>query len=131
MPFTREEGVAVLVVDDDRQVNDALCDLLTFEGYRVEAAFDGLEAQHKFRPGAYDVVITDVAMPRVNGWELSEWLNARAPRLPVILITGYGPANRDESDLRRRGVAALMHKPLYAARLLSVLEEVTAGAGRR
>ena len=128
MPYTHEEGVTVLVVDDDRQVNDALCDLLTFEGYRVEAAFDGLEAQRLFRPAAHDVVVSDVAMPRVNGWELCDWLRERAPRVPVILITGYGPGHQDESDLRRRGVAALLHKPLYAARLLSVLEEVTAGA---
>ena len=69
MPFTHREvefdedrgsepgGATVLVVDDDRQINDALCDLLTLEGYRVEAAFDGLEAQRKFQPAVHAVVM--------------------------------------------------------------------------
>jgi CheY-like chemotaxis protein len=115
----------ILVVDDDRTVNDVLCEYLSMEGYHAEAAFDGLEAMRKFRPAEHVAVMTDVAMPLMNGWELIAALRVRAPELPVVLITGYGSGNWNENYLRKNGVCAVLSKPLDLTRLAEILEEIT------
>lgn len=119
-----EASLSVLVVDDDRNINDILCEYLSLEGYKAEAAFDGLEAMRKFRPAEHDVVMTDVAMPLMNGWELIAALRVRAPELPVVLITGYGSGNWNEEYLRTQGVCAVISKPLDLSRLADVLKKI-------
>ena len=122
-----EGRLSILVVDDDRALNDVVCEFLDGEGHRVEAAFDGLEAVRKFRPAEHDVVLTDVAMPLMNGWELIAALRVRAPALRVILVTGYGSGNWNESYLRKQGVTAILGKPLDTAKLASILQDIIAG----
>ncbi|MGH9902382.1 MAG: response regulator, partial [Pyrinomonadaceae bacterium] len=117
-------ALSVLVIDDDQIVNELICEFLTVEGYRVESAFDGLQAMRMFRPAEHDVVMTDVAMPLMNGWELIAALRVRAPELPVVLITGYGSGNWNESYLQKQGVAAVLSKPLDLARMTGILEEI-------
>ena len=124
-----ETQLSILVVDDDRNINDILCEYLTLEGYQVEAAFDGLEAMQKFRSAEHDVVMTDVAMPLMNGWELIAALRVRAPELPVVLITGYGSGNWNENYLKTQGVCAVLSKPLDLSHLGMVLEHIKAKKG--
>lgn len=112
---------SILLVDDDRHLNRIICQFLMEEGYRVEAAFDGLEGLRMFSPSEQTVVLTDVAMPRMNGWELAAALHQRAPKLPIVLITGFGGGNWSESDLRSQGVSAVLHKPLDLDQLVAVL----------
>src|SRR6185436_18211992 len=59
----------VLVIDDEHQINNLICELLEDEGYQVDAAFNGVEAIQTFQPARHTLVITDVAMPLMNGWE--------------------------------------------------------------
>jgi CheY-like chemotaxis protein len=117
---------SVLVVDDDRAINDLICEFLSLEDYHVEAAFDGLEAISRFRPSEHDVVITDVAMPLMNGWELIAALRVRAPELPVLLMTGYGSGNWNENYLKKQGVHAVFSKPLDLGLLTDTLEGIKA-----
>lgn len=116
--------LSVLVIDDDHAVNDVICDFLGEEGYRVEAAFDGLEGVRKFRPSEHNVVMTDVAMPHMNGWELIAALRVRAPDLPVVLITGYNIGAWNESYLRKQGIVAVLSKPLDLNKLSNVLQSI-------
>lgn len=102
----------VLVIDDDRQINDLLCEYLGMRGYAVEAAFNGVEAIQKFQPAKHDLAITDVAMPLMNGWELIAALRVRAPQLPIILISGYSTAEWNQDYLQKQGVSAVLRKPL-------------------
>jgi CheY-like chemotaxis protein len=102
----------VLVIDDDRQINDLLCEYLDMQGYAVEAAFNGVEAIQKFQPAKHDLAITDVAMPLMNGWELIAALRVRAPQLPIILISGYSTAEWNQDYLHKQGVSAVLRKPL-------------------
>lgn len=116
--------LSVLVIDDDRAFNDILCEFLTLEGHRVEAAFDGVEAMRMFRPAEHNVVMSDVAMPHMNGWELIAALRVRAPEIPVVLITGYGSGNWNESYLRKQGVVAVLSKPLDMTHLANILRGI-------
>ena len=86
-----------------------------------EAAFDGLEAMRKFRPSEHDVILSDVAMPHMNGWELIAALRVRSPELPVILITGYSSGNWNEAYLKKQGIMAVLGKPIDMSKLASYL----------
>jgi CheY-like chemotaxis protein len=78
----------VLVVDDNEAVRDVLSRMLTFLGYDVTLAGNGLEAGTLFLTGSYDLVVTDLQMPLMNGWELSRLIKERSPDTPVIVVSG-------------------------------------------
>jgi two-component system autoinducer 1 sensor kinase/phosphatase LuxN len=78
----------VLVVDDNEAVRDVLSRMLSFLGYDVTLAGNGLEARKLFLTGSYDLVITDLQMPLMNGWELSRLIKERSPNTPVMVVSG-------------------------------------------
>jgi CheY-like chemotaxis protein len=114
----------VLVIDDDRAFNHVICGYLKDEGYEAESAFDGLEAIRVFRPNTFDVIMTDVAMPHMNGWELIAALRVRAPEIPIVLITAYSSGMWNENYLQQHGVAAVLNKPFKLDRLRTILGDV-------
>jgi CheY-like chemotaxis protein len=124
-----KDKLSILVIDDDQMINELICEFLTDEGYKAEAAYDGLEAMRMFRPSEHDVILSDVAMPHMNGWELIAALRVRAPELPVILITGYGSGNWNETYLKKQGVVAVLGKPIDMELLQNHLQ--TIGAAKR
>jgi CheY-like chemotaxis protein len=115
----------ILVVDDDRMVNDMLCQFLAMEGYQVEHAYNGQEALEAFHPAKHDLVITDVAMPLMNGPELVALLRVRAPALPIILISGYGIGEFDQGYPSKQGVSAVLGKPLDLGEVAELVNSLT------
>lgn len=81
---------SVLVVDDERDMCDLIVDFLGREGYEVEAAHTGPEALARVREQDYDVVVTDLRMPGMDGIEVLREVKALRPDVPVILITAFG-----------------------------------------
>jgi two-component system chemotaxis sensor kinase CheA len=92
---------SVLVAEDSITSRDLLKNILEAAGYRVETAVDGVDAFTKLRSGAYDLVISDVDMPRLNGFGLTAKIRAekRFSELPVVLVTAL-----DSRDDRERGI---------------------------
>lgn len=79
----------ILVVDDERDVRDLFADTLRESGHHVEDARDGDDALRLIDEGLRPcLVLSDVLMPRVDGWDLSRALSRRYPELPVVLVTG-------------------------------------------
>jgi DNA-binding response OmpR family regulator len=76
---------SVLIVDDDRAIVAALADLLRDEGYQVRTAFDGLSALAESELEPPDLVLSDIAMPRLNGMALAQRLRERG--VPVVLLS--------------------------------------------
>jgi CheY-like chemotaxis protein len=100
----------VLVVDDNKAVQDVLSRMLSFLGYHVTLAGNGVEGGTLFLTGPYDLVITDLQMPLMNGWELSRLVKERSPKTPVVLVTG----SYDEKHCERMSmncVDAVIPKP--------------------
>jgi two-component system response regulator MprA len=96
-------GMAILVVDDDQAVRDALRRALTLQGYDVDLAADGEEALLKLRshPNAHDLAIVDVLMPRLDGLELTRRLRTDGNKLPILMLTA-----RDQVSDRVAGLEA-------------------------
>jgi len=100
----------VLVVDDERAVRDLVKEFLLADGHSVETAANGRAALEKFAPGAFDLVITDRAMPEMGGDELAAALKELAPTQPILMLTGFGDrmAVREEKPA---GVDRVLGKP--------------------
>lgn len=98
-----ETKALVLVVDDSVNTRDIEKDILEANGYRVEMAEDGGEALDKARERTFDLVITDVEMPRMDGFTLTERLRQMPAYLevPVIIVT-----SREKEEDKRRGIQA-------------------------
>jgi CheY-like chemotaxis protein len=85
----------ILLVDDNAVVRDMLVDLVGSLGYTADAASGGAEALALFDRGRYDIVLTDLLMPGMSGWEVLAAIRQRDPQMPVIIITGTTPAIGD------------------------------------
>jgi CheY-like chemotaxis protein len=110
----------ILVVDDDPDIRDTLLDVLTSEGYVVASAENGREALHvaqKERPG---LILLDMMMPVMDGWEFRDE-QRRRPELasiPVIVVSASATCHADAVSM---GAAACMQKPLDLEELLVAL----------
>lgn len=103
----------ILVVDDEPIVRRFLTMCLSGQ-YEVEAANDGQEALDRLQAASFDLVISDIQMPRLNGLQLAEWLNTHRPETRCLLISGYLDTYADA--IEQLGVPFLP-KPIGAARL--------------
>ena len=92
--MTGRKGARILVVDDDRDLADTLVEYLTKLGYQASPAYGGREALSKFENGDFQLVITDLMMPEMNGMELLEAVKALDNRAIVMVITGYGTVEK-------------------------------------
>ena len=79
-----------------------------------------------FQPSGHNLVITDVMMPDMNGWEVVGALRVRAPEVPFVVVTGYSSKSTwDEKFLRKQGVVAVLNKPVDLDELAGILREHT------
>ena len=122
-----EQAARVLLVDDDPRLVTVLSDMMRGEGHAVTTATNGDEALAIFDPKGHDVVITDLGMPKMNGWEVAERIKARSPDTAVFILTGWGEsvAAHEGSQFVDRVVA----KPVSADALLDQLAEIRRAPG--
>jgi PAS domain S-box-containing protein len=128
----RLRGLRVLVVDDDAGICNTLRELLGCDGCAVETADDGEEALEKLRERRFDVVLSDVVMPRMDGYELYLAVQEEWPELPVLMMTAFH-YDRDHVIKRSRlkGLTGVIFKkPVDPSRLRSAIAESVAQARR-
>ncbi len=109
-------GASVLVVDDDQDIRDSLTQVLTDEGFEVTSASNGAEALEAIDRQLPDVMLLDLMMPVVTGWEVLERIRASrsARRLPIVVL----------SALEAEGCVDYIQKPIRLPKLLSLLEMI-------
>jgi DNA-binding response OmpR family regulator len=110
----------VLVADDDPMVREVIATYLIEDGYAVELAENGRDALEKFAAGKFDIVLTDRSMPEMGGDELARELKKRNPKIPVILLTGFGDIMAAAGE-KPKGVDVVMNKPFTMAGLQNML----------
>jgi CheY-like chemotaxis protein len=121
------EEKVILLVDDDRELNDGLRSLLEKRGHRVIQAYDGLQARELIRRHRPDLMILDMMMPRLGGYPVLEGLHQKLDSPPVIMITAKeGDQHRVYAEYL--GVVAYLNKPFPIDRFL---ESVEKGLSRR
>lgn len=80
----------ILLVEDDRRIAQNISRGLTDEGYTTQVAYDGLDGREKIRTNEFDLVILDVNLPGLNGYDLCRELRLQNPHLPVLMLTALG-----------------------------------------
>ncbi len=128
----RLEGLRVLVVDDDLGISSSLAEILGSWGCRVTTAADGEEALQKIRDGHFQLVLTDVVMPRMDGYELYREIQVRHPDLPVLMMTAFH-YDRDHVIKRSRLLGlegVIFKKPVDPVRLRQAILD-TLGADKK
>jgi CheY-like chemotaxis protein len=118
LPLSYESSpLAILVVDDEPAILLVLETTLREDGHAVGTATNGLEALRLFREKKWDVVITDRAMPEMDGETLAVAIKQLSPRTPVVMVTGTPPRSRCTA------VDAIVPKPFSRAKLAHAISE--------
>jgi CheY-like chemotaxis protein len=115
-----ERVIDVLLVEDDAELRDAVADVLRDQSCRVYAATDGQQALEILRAIVPDVIVTDLVMPRVNGWELCAAVrsNRQLRETPIVVLSAFG-------DVQPLHDVRMIRKPLDVHALVSLLDAVT------
>jgi signal transduction histidine kinase/CheY-like chemotaxis protein len=121
-----EVSLRCLVVDDEPAVGAVLGDVLETGGHRAVVVTDGSEAIARFGAESFDVVFTDLAMPRVSGWQVARAIKEMAPAVPIILVTGFG-VELSAEERRAHNVDLVLVKPLKIQEILDVVAQLARG----
>lgn len=111
----------ILVVDDQEEMRDLLCEMLAEEGYRAEAVTGGEDALRVLAAEHYDLLLTDLNMPRMDGLALLRQVREERPSLPVVVITGYG-SRATERRVLMEGARGYISKPCTLQRVVAAVE---------
>lgn len=112
----------VLVVDDDKDMGWCISEALTHLGFDVETVTSSYDACEALDQKKFDVVVSDINMPEVNGLEFSKLLMEAKHQLPRIAMTGNGAML--ESDFKEAGFQGFLFKPFGPNELLAAIQKV-------
>ncbi len=100
----------ILVVDDEESIREVLTIMLHREGYQVDAAGDGAQALNRLKDQTYDLIISDVKMPRVTGFELLKYVREKMPETVVLMITAFS-STEEAVEAMKQGAYDYITKP--------------------
>src|SRR5437016_143562 len=114
----------ILVIDDDEAVRSMIVETLRGEGYRVDEASNGAAGLEQLQAAGSDLILLDIIMPRVDGYEFLERLHGQqnAADIPIVLISATHAMPSEADDL---GVKATLTKPFDMGMLLAMVDRLT------
>ncbi|MDL1893035.1 response regulator [Sphingobacteriales bacterium CHB3] len=113
----------ILVVDDEDALRTVLSAELNSEGYEVGTAADGMEALDELQKGAYDLVLLDIKMPNMNGFEVLKVIKERHAGTKVIMLTGFADL-KNAIESKKLGAEDFVSKPYDLVDLLTTIDRV-------
>jgi signal transduction histidine kinase/CheY-like chemotaxis protein len=119
----RGEPGQVLIVDDDLLVLEVLASLVAAGGHQVKTANRGADALQMLAEVPFDVIVTDLGMPEMSGWQVAEGARKLRPQTGIVLLTGWG-ANLGDDENRRALVDLVLAKPVRVDELLAAVARV-------
>ena len=109
---------SVLVIDDEADVRDLVAEVLASHGHRITTAAGGSEGVERFKTGHYDLVLTDLGLPDLSGWDVARAIKICRASVPVLLLTGW------EDDLNPAAaslVDGILKKPFGVDELVAAV----------
>lgn len=113
----------ILIVDDNPNMSSLLSEMLEVFDYESERAGDGLEAIEKVDRNNYQLVITDMRMPRMSGLDLLKRIKEMKPTMPVVVISGYA-LDDDGNSLMNSIADGFLNKPFKMSDIEQLLKDV-------
>ena len=122
LPIRESRQARILVIDDEDSVRDILSRILKTKGHQVAVASNGEEGIERFRSEPFDLVFTDLGMPKLSGWEVGKIMKGMNPKVPVAMITGWG-VELDREKLSESGIDLIVSKPFNFDQVLRLVSE--------
>jgi len=122
----RSRSASVLVVEDEANIREVLQEILTTAGHQVTLASDGEEGIKLYKEKKPDLVISDLGLPGVSGWEVAASVKEQNPSTPVVIFTGWG-VKLDQADAKSQNVDRFITKPFNMRQILNLVSELAAG----
>ncbi|MCD8037016.1 MAG: response regulator transcription factor [Clostridiales bacterium] len=113
--------IKILIAEDEELISNLIKINLVKSGYTCDCAFDGAEAADKISENSYDLILLDIMLPKIDGYELLEY--AKAVKIPVIFITAMGTTTQKVKGLKL-GAEDYITKPFEIIELLARVETV-------
>ncbi len=113
----------ILVVDDEDALRTVLSGELVSEGYEVRTAADGDEAISNIQKESFDLVLLDIKMPRMNGFEVLKFIKEKFPKTRVVMLTGFADL-KNAIESKKLGAEDFVSKPYDLVDLLTTIERV-------
>ncbi len=124
-PRTGRERGSVLVVEDEENIREVLEEILSAAGHQVTQASSGEEGIELFKRHRQDLVITDLGLPGLSGWDVANAVKKESQSTPVVLFTGWG-VKLDQEDAKRQSVDRFISKPFNMEQILNLVSELLA-----
>lgn len=118
--ISRVRNISILIVDDEEKIRHAMSYALTLAGHHVITASDGQEALNLFQTGSYDMVLVDLKMPGMDGWELARNIKRIDPNTIVVLMTGWR-VRLDDKLLKEKIVDKVLVKPFQLSEITDLI----------
>ena len=120
---TEGNGISILVVDDEPAYRKVMKRLLINEGHRVTLAEDGIDGLRILKNKEFDMVLTDINMPNMNGWDFLRNIEKLYPEIPAAVITGLSDQEKipsADTSLAKR----ILKKPISIDEIRKLIEEI-------
>ncbi len=122
-PIMEEQKyLSILLVDDDVNLLEVVSDMINLLGHEVMKAEGGREALKILENNSFDLVITDLGMPEVGGWDIARFCREHYPKMPILLISGWG-AQLDAAEALQK-VDSILPKPFQIEELAESIKKV-------
>jgi len=122
IPAKEVRPAKILVIDDEDSVRDVLSRILKTQGHEVVSVSSGEEGIDRFETEIFDLVFTDLGMPKMSGWEVGRILKGMNAKVPIAIITGWG-MELDREKMKESGIDLVISKPFQFDRVLRLVSE--------
>jgi len=120
--FKESRRARILVIDDEDSVRDVLSRMLKTKGHKVVVAPNGEEGIERFKSETFDLVFTDLGMPKLSGWDVGKTIKEMNPKTPIAMITGWG-VELDREKLNESGIDLIISKPFNFDQVIHLVSE--------
>ncbi|MDF1526382.1 MAG: response regulator [bacterium] len=120
-------GKIILIVDDDSSIQELLRIILTKNGYTVHQAIDGEQAIHKYMEVQPDLVISDISMPKGDGFNVAIIIRSKereGQHIPILLISAFYDDHANVQNAERCGADGFLPKPFTQKQLIGAVENL-------
>ncbi len=124
-PLASAQTANILIIDDEPTIRDVVAKFLAFRGHHVVVASSGAEGVARFKENSFDLVVTDLGMPGMSGWDVAREIKKLKPKVLIVLMTGWS-ADLDSRKVKESGVDRVVHKPFEVDDVLDLVGEAVA-----
>jgi len=115
----------ILIVEDNEMNMKLFSDILTYQKYDIDKAFDGAEAFDKIKNNVYDLIILDIQLPIMDGFSVLEKLNKEKVKIPKVLIASACAMDSDKAKAKEFGIEHYLTKPIDIKKFVAEIKTMT------